>query len=155
MGELPEMIFVQQLYRIIPRAIIYALTKRKLQLQGGGKSVRAFIYASDIADGIMRATNLGLAGEAYHFSPNNFITIKQVVETVCHRVGVQYESMVELAPDRLGKDQAYLMDSAKARAKLGWSDEIDFEQGLDLTVAWIKDSMSEIEKLPLNYIHKD
>ena len=144
----------QQLYRIIPRAIIYALTNRKLQLQGGGKSVRAFIYASDIADGIMRATNLGLSGEAYHFSTDNFITIRQVVETVSHKIGVQFDSMVELAPDRPGKDQAYLMDSTKAREKLGWSDQIDFEQGVDLTVSWIKDSMSEIEKLPLNYIHK-
>ena len=144
----------QQLYRIIPRAIIYSLTNRKLQLQGGGKSVRAFIYADDIATGVMRASEFGVVGEAYHFSPADFITIRQVVETVCQKLGVQFDSMVELAPDRPGKDQAYLMDSAKSRNDLGWSDRFDFEQGVDLTIAWIKESMPEIQKLPLNYVHK-
>ena len=39
----------QQLYRIVPRTLIYALTGRKLQLHGGGTSVRAFIAADDLS----------------------------------------------------------------------------------------------------------
>jgi dTDP-glucose 4,6-dehydratase len=144
----------QQLYRIVPRTIIYALTGRKLQLHGGGTSVRAFIYAADVADGIMRALDSGRPGELYHFSPERFLTIRQVVEIICERMDVPFESLCEVSPERLGKDQAYLMDSARAREELGWTDSTSFEQGVDATIRWVKENLDEIKTLPLDYIHK-
>lgn len=144
----------QQLYRIVPRTIIYALTGRKLQLHGGGTAVRAFIAADDVAEGIMRAATAGETGEIYHFSSDRFMTIREVVEIICQRVGVPFSDMVEVAPDRAGKDQAYLMDSSKAKGHLGWSESIHFEQGVDATIRWVKDNLDEIRRLPLNYIHK-
>src|SRR5882762_10152566 len=39
----------QQLYRIVPRTVIYALLGQRLQLHGGGTSVRAFIHGGDVA----------------------------------------------------------------------------------------------------------
>lgn len=144
----------QQLYRIVPRTIIYALTGRKLQLHGGGTAVRAFIAAEDVAEGIMRAAVGGVPGEIYHFSSDRFMTIREVVEIICERVGVPFGDMVEVAADRAGKDQAYLMDSAKARTQLGWSEATSFEQGVDATIRWVRDNLDEIQRLPLNYIHK-
>ncbi len=144
----------QQLYRIVPRTIIYALTGRKLQLHGGGTAVRAFIYAADVADGIMRALDSGKPGEVYHFSPERFLTIRQVVEVICQRMDVPFDSLVEFAPDRPGKDQAYLMDSSRARKELGWAESVSFEQGIDATISWVKANLDEIKTLPLDYIHK-
>ncbi len=39
----------QQLYRIVPRTIVAAMTGQKLRLDGGGQSVRVFIHMSDVA----------------------------------------------------------------------------------------------------------
>ena len=144
----------QQLYRIVPRTIIYALTGRKLQLHGGGTSVRAFISADDVASGIMRAVEAGQPGEAYHFSSDRFLTIREVVEVICGRVGVPFEQMVEITADRAGKDQAYLMNSSRAKTELGWSETASFEQGIDATLSWVKKNLEEIQTLPLNYVHK-
>jgi dTDP-glucose 4,6-dehydratase len=144
----------QQLYRIIPRTIIYALTGRKLYLHGGGTSIRAFIHAKDVADGIMRAVNTGVAGEIYHFSPQDFYTIKEVVEIICEQVGVPFCELVELAPDRAGKDKAYLMDATRAKTELGWNDSVSLTQGVNETTKWIRDNLEEINRLPLDYIHK-
>lgn len=144
----------QQLYRIIPRTIIYALTGKKLQLHGGGTSIRAFIHGNDIADAIMCAASKGNLGDVYHFSPEKFYSIRQVVELICDHLGVAFDSLVETAPDRLGKDQAYLMDSSKARIDLGWEDKVSLPQGIDTTVQWVQDSLTEIGSLPLDYIHK-
>jgi dTDP-glucose 4,6-dehydratase len=69
-------------------------------------------------------------------------------------MGVEFSELVELAPDRPGKDQAYLMDSRKARRELGWQESVTFEEGADATIQWVKDSFDEISSLPLNYIHK-
>ena len=109
----------QQLYRIVPRTIIYALLGKQLQLHGGGTSVRAFIAGVDIADALMRSINSGVVGEAYHFSPSRFFTIRQVIEIICSRMDIDFADLVEISPDRPGKDQAYLMDSVKLVEILG------------------------------------
>ena len=44
----------QQLYRIIPRALLSARTGESMQLHGGGHSVRAFIHIKDV----VRATGV-------------------------------------------------------------------------------------------------
>jgi dTDP-glucose 4,6-dehydratase len=62
--------------------------------------------------------------------------------------------MVEVSPDRPAKDQAYLMDSSRARAELDWNDNVAFEQGVDHTIAWVRRNLQEIQRLPQNYIHK-
>lgn len=144
----------QQLYRIVPRTIIYGLLGKKLQLHGGGTSVRAFISGVDMADAVMRSIDTGVIGEAYHFSPERFLTIREIIEIICSRMDVGFEDLVEIAPDRPGKDQAYLMDSKKARRELGWQESHTFEEGVDDTLHWVKNSIDEISTLPLNYIHK-
>ncbi|MBY6266473.1 NAD-dependent epimerase/dehydratase family protein (plasmid) [Azospirillum sp. 412522] len=144
----------QQLYRIVPRTIICALTGRKLKLHGGGVSVRAFIHSDDVADAIVRTIDHGRTGEIYHFSPERFFTIREVVEIICQRIGIAFESVAEVAPDRPAKDQAYLMDSTRARAELGWRDSVAFERGVDATIAWVRDNLAEIERLPQDYLHK-
>jgi len=144
----------QQLYRIVPRTIIYALSGKKLQLHGGGTSVRAFICGADVADALMRTIDSGVVGDAYHFSPERFLSIRKVIEVICERMDIEFSELVELAPDRPSKDQAYLMDSTKARSTLGWQESVTFEHGVDQTVQWVKESIDEISSLPLNYIHK-
>jgi dTDP-glucose 4,6-dehydratase len=144
----------QQLYRIVPRTIICALLGRKLQLHGGGTSVRAFIFGDDVADAVFRSAEAGAIGEMYHFSPEKFLTIRHVVEIICQRLGVAFSDIAEVGPERPSKDQAYLMDASKARNILGWRESVTFEQGIDQTIRWVKASLAEIHGLPLNYMHK-
>lgn len=144
----------QQLYRIVPRAIIYSLLGKRLQLHGGGTSIRAFIYSSDISDAICKSINLGKPGECYHFSSQNFMTIRKVIEIICDELGVNFGDLVQIVSDRPGKDHAYLMNSEKARNDLGWNDSTSFENGIHETVKWVRDSLEEIKRLPLDYVHK-
>jgi len=144
----------QQLYRIIPRTIIYALLGKKLQLHGGGKAVRAFICGSDVADAIVRAISDGVPGEVYHFSPEDFHTIRDVVTAVTTALKVDFDSIVEVAPDRPSKDQAYLMDASRARKELNWRPLVDLRSGIEKTAEWVKANLEEIKTLPLDYVHK-
>ena len=144
----------QQLYRIVPRTIISALTGRRLPLHGGGTSIRAFIYSTDVADGIMRAIVSGAPGEIYHLSPRRFMRIREVVELICRRLGVPFESLVEVTDERPAKDAAYLMNSERARRELAWSDSVSFEEGVDRTITWAQANLDEIRTLPWSYVHK-
>lgn len=144
----------QQLYRIIPRTILAVLLGEKLQLHGGGHSVRAFIHLDDVADATFRVMQSGVPGEAYHISTDRFISIRDLVVMICQRMGASFEQCVEVVGDRPGKDAAYLLDSSKCRRELGWSDSVNLEQGIDEVIAWARQWIDEIKKHPLTYIHK-
>lgn len=144
----------QQLYRIIPRTILFFLTGRKLQLHGGGHSVRSFIHIRDVSDGTLRIMRAAPAGEVYHLSTTRNISVREVVELIATRLGVTFEEHVEVVGERPGKDSAYLLDSSKARTTLRWQDAMSLEAGIDETIAWIRDNLAEILAQPMDYLHK-
>jgi len=144
----------QQLYRIIPRTVLFFLTGRKLQLHGGGESVRSFIHIEDVADGTWKAAQNGQAGEIYHFSTSRNISVRSLVEMIAGQMGVSFGDHVEVVGERLGKDSAYLLDSTKARDTLDWVDHVSLEQGIEETIAWVRDNLEAIISQPLDYIHR-
>lgn len=144
----------QQLYRIVPKTILVALTGKKLQLHGGGTSIRAFIHARDVASALLLVLEKGVAGETYHFSTAEFLSIRQVVERILIQLGIDFDKTVEVAADRPGKDQAYLMDASKAARELGWKPRFGFDEGVAQTVSWIKGNLDAMRTLPWDYAHK-
>jgi dTDP-glucose 4,6-dehydratase len=144
----------QQLYRIIPRAMLYARLGKKMHLHGGGHSVRSFIHMSDVADATYRIAMRGVPGESYHISTAHTVSIRGLVEKICEMTGTPFEGLAVVAEDRLGKDQAYLLDSGKIRSELNWSDRVSLQKGLQETLAWVDSNLDILEKLPADYIHK-
>ena len=144
----------QQLYRIIPRAILYFMLGKKLQLHGGGHSVRSFIHIHDVADGTLRVAQIGKPGEIYHLSTIRNISVRSLVQMITEQMELSFEDNIEDVGERLGKDAAYLLDSTKAREVLGWKDQISLEQGIEETIAWVRDNLEELKKQPSDYIHK-
>ena len=144
----------QQLYRIIPRTVMAVLTAEKLQLQGGGHSVRSFIHLDDVADATLRIADSGMPGETYHISTSRFVSIRELVELICVRMGAEFSDVAEVVEDRPGKDAAYLLDSTKCRKQLGWNDHVGLEEGIDSVIAWARARQLELELQPLTYQHK-
>jgi len=144
----------QQLYRIIPRTIMAVLTGEKLQLHGGGHSVRAFIHLDDVADATLRVMLDGISGSAYHISTDRFISIRDIVALICQAMGSSFEETVEIVDDRPGKDAAYLLDSSKCKEELGWKDKVSLEDGIDDVIKWARKFEMELREQPLKYIHK-
>jgi len=144
----------QPLYRIVPRVIVSALTGRKIPLQGGGKSVRSFIHIEDVNSALTAIQKSGVPGGSYHISTNSLVTIRELVEIVAIKLGVDFQNLVEIAPDRPGKDFAYQLDSQKIRTEMLWDESISLSQGIDMTIDWAKENLEELSKMPLDYIHR-
>ena len=144
----------QQLYRIIPRAVLFFLTGRKLQLHGGGVSVRSFIHIEDVAEGTWKAAQNGPPGEIYHLSTSRNISIRSLVEMIAAQMRIAFDEHVEIVGERLGKDSAYLLDNSKARETLGWLEHVSLEDGIEETIAWVRNNLDVINSQPLDYIHK-
>jgi dTDP-glucose 4,6-dehydratase len=144
----------QQLYRIIPRSILAAIGGQKLRLDGGGVSVRVFIHMRDVSDATLRVALNGTLGECYHISGYELVSIRQLVETILHRLDRRFEDCVEVGPERPGKDTAYTLDSFKLRSELGWRDRISLVEGIDDVIAWAERFKDALPGLPAKYEHK-
>lgn len=144
----------QQLYRIIPRAMLCARLGKKMRLDGGGKSIRSFIHIRDVADATFRIALNGRIGETYHISTREYLSIRTLVEKIANLTEVAFADLAEISEDRLGKDQAYLLESQKLRQELGWSDTVNLESGLSDTLSWVDSNLQILQEQNADYIHK-
>jgi dTDP-glucose 4,6-dehydratase len=144
----------QQLYRIIPRTILFIKLGQQLHLHGGGHSTRSFIHIDDVAAATLAIAQRAPAGECYHLSTDRFVSIRDLVAMICDMMGADFSKVVTVTEDRPGKDAAYLLDSAKARTALGWRDTITLEKGIQETITWVDRHFAELKREPLDYIHK-
>lgn len=144
----------QQLYRIIPRAIFFILSGRRLPLHGGGRSLRSFIHIRDVALGTYLVMKEGTVGDIYHLSTDRIDSVRSLVELITSRMGVSFAEAVEETGERLGKDQSYQLDSSKAREELGWKDSVGLEDGIEDTIGWVKENMDVLKNQNSEYVHK-
>ena len=144
----------QQLYRIIPKTILSALTGKKLSLHGGGKSIRSFIHINDVSTALTAIMNTGEVGQSYHISTNEMISIFELVQELASLLGVEVDHLIEQGPERAGKDFAYQLSSEKIRNELGWCNQVTLGKGLEDTLAWAKSNLDTLKALPDTYEHK-
>jgi dTDP-glucose 4,6-dehydratase len=144
----------QPLYRIIPRALFLARTGNKLSLDGGGKSIRSFIHIEDVVLATFKIMLDGKIGSCYHISTNDLITIKDLVIKISELTNINFNKLVQMSPERMGKDTAYMLDSTFLRSDLNWKPKIDLDRGLADTLKWIDRNFQKLKKQPKNYEHK-
>jgi dTDP-glucose 4,6-dehydratase len=143
----------QQLFKIIPRTVIYLKLGKTIELHGGGHAVNSFIHVRDVARGVMQAAERGIPG-TYHFTVAGDQTIADIVRQICICMGQDFESSTRTVGERLGRDARYWLDCSKAKRELGWMPEVDFEWGVREVIEWVEENWQEIQREPLVYIHK-
>ncbi len=145
----------QQLYRIIPRTIIYLKLRKKIQLHGGGNTNRSFIHIRDVARATLKVAQSGGNGEVYHISPDDDeISIRNLVKTICNLMGHDFESSVEIVDQNFGQDSRYSISSTKLINELNWKTNETLLGGIEEMISWIDSNWSIISNMPLEYIHK-
>ena len=145
----------QQLYRIIPRTIIYLKMRKKIKLHGKGESKRSFIHIKDVVEAIHRIIKFGKIGEVYHVAPKaNEISIYKIVKLICNIMGYDFNLCVKLISENYGQDEVYKLNSKKIRDLNNWSEQISLKDGINETIEWVNFNWEIIKKMPLEYLHK-
>lgn len=144
----------QQLYRIIPKTILSILSGQRLPLHGGGYSERSFIHIDDVSSATWQIANEAKAGEIFHIATKSTVSIRELVQLLCTRLGVEFAEIVNETEDRVGKDAAYLLGSDKLRKELAWSDQISLDEGLTQVIQWVQNNFKQLSELPWVYQHK-
>ena len=143
----------QQLYRIIPRTIIYSILGKKLSLDGGGQSKRSFIHIHDVCSALSVLIKKGKLGETYHISTNKIVSIKKLVELILNKMKIKKNKIIKKSIERKSKDMRYMLCTKKIR-NLGWKDKISLDNGLEQTIKWIDHNFKILKKCSLKYNHK-
>lgn len=141
----------QQLYRILPRAVVCGLSGRKLPLHGGGVAKKSYIHARDLAVAIHLVAQKAALGKVYNVGPKDPIAIRDLVELAAKAMGIDFKTLCEVTPPRFGEDWVYWLDSSLIQKELGWQPRIGLEQGVKEMVAWGRKYLPQLVDLPQTY----
>src|SRR3954468_3987587 len=142
----------QLLHRVVPKAILCGLTGQKLPLQGGGKAEKSYIHARDLGRANQLVAEKAPLGTVYNAGPAEPTSIRRVVELCAEALGMPFEQLCEMAPDRLGQDSRYWLDSTAIKRDVGWEPQIGWGEGLGEMVAWGRKYLDQLKAWPKDYV---
>jgi len=126
----------QQVWRVLPRAVLCGITGQKLPLEGGGLVKKSYLHARDLANAIHLVTHKGHPGEIYNVGPNNPSTIVSLIQIIADQLEMELNQLCEITPGRVGEDNQYWLNSDKIKADVGWVKEVTLEKGIEALISW-------------------
>ena len=138
----------QQLYRVIPRAILSCKSEIKMSLHGDGASTRSFLHVDDMVDATIKICERGEPGETYHISDTKLISIKSLIELIAKEFELRLDQVATTTNERLGKDSSYKLSASKLRKDLNWEPKRSLDSGLKETILWVEKYYEELKDLP-------
>ena len=143
--------------KLIPLAITSLLTGGEIPIYGDGKNIRDWLYVEDHARGIEAVLLKGVPGEVYNIGGENEWDNLALIRELCTRLDAIFAenpalaAQFPLAPpskgeasldrirfvqDRAGHDRRYAIDSNRITQELGFSPQVQFEEGIAKTIQW-------------------
>lgn len=128
---------------VIPTIITQALAKDEIKL-GNLTTTRDFTFVADTVRGFLCAAEAeGVEGQVFNLGTGQEISIGDLANRIVERVG----KTVRVAEDsrRLRPEASEVMrllsDNSLAVQRLGWKPEFTLDQGLDETIAWVRENL--------------
>lgn len=108
-----------------------------VEVWGSGNPTRDFVYAGDVADGMLRAAEIYNTAQLVNLSSGREYSIRGVVEELVDIAGFRGE--VVWQPSRPEGQRRRLFDISKAQTELGYQAATGLREGLKTTVAWYRE----------------
>ncbi len=128
--------------KLIPTIIRNALAGKIIPIYGTGMNIRDWLYVEDHCKGLIAAITQGALGETYCLGGDNEVKNLDIARQICGILDkkipkadcTSYAEQIQFVTDRKGHDFRYAIDFSKAKSKIGWMPQIDFQTGLEKTV---------------------
>jgi dTDP-glucose 4,6-dehydratase len=125
--------------KVMPLFITNIIEGKKVPLYGNGLNVRDWLHVDDHCRGIALALTKGRAGEVYNIGGGTELTNIELTHKILKAMGVG-EEFIQPVEDRKGHDLRYSVDISKINKELGYSPQVNFEEGLEQTINWYKNN---------------
>jgi len=125
--------------KLIPKFTNQLLRNMPVTLHGDGQNTRNFLYVEDVARAFDVILHKGTIGHIYNIGGENEKPNVQVAKDLIKLLGKTdlEDELITFVPDRKFNDLRYTINSSKLH-KLGWKEEMSWEDGLRTTVEWYK-----------------
>ena len=140
--------------KLIPLFINNIINNKPLPVYGQGENVRDWLFVNDHAKAIDIIFHKGKLGDTYNIGGfnewKNIDLIKIIIKTVDRmlgRVEGTSDKLITYVTDRAGHDFRYAIDSNKLKHELGWEPSLQFEEGIEKTVAWYLSNQKWLENV--------
>ncbi len=133
----------QSMRAIIPTIIIQCLIGDTIHL-GNLHPTRDLNYVSNTVDGfLLAATEPAALGQTVNLGSGREISVGDLANLIAKMVGkpVIIESEDERLRPQCSEVERLLADNALAQKLLGWMPKVSLEEGLSLTIGWIKENL--------------
>lgn len=124
--------------KLIPLAIIHALSDLPIPLYGKGQYRRTWLYITDAVEAIYLALTQGEAGQIYNISSYDEYSNLEVVRMILDKLG-KSKQLIRFISDRPSHDRRYSLDCTKVK-NWGWEAKTDFSSGIDMTIRWYQEN---------------
>ncbi|MCI5064384.1 dTDP-glucose 4,6-dehydratase, partial [bacterium] len=126
--------------KFIPLFITRAMQDERLPVYGDGLQQRSWIHTDDHCRAILSLAESSVVGEVFNIggpreSERTNISVAQEIL----RILGKDESLLEHVTDRPAHDRKYAVESRALSELTGWKPEVEFQEGLEKTVAWYQE----------------
>jgi dTDP-glucose 4,6-dehydratase len=125
--------------KVMPLFVTNIIEGKKVPLYGNGLNVRDWLHVDDHCRGIALALTKGRSGEVYNIGGGTELTNVELTHKILEAMGVG-EEFIQPVEDRKGHDLRYSVDISKINKELGYSPQVNFEEGLLQTINWYKNN---------------
>ena len=131
--------------RIVPGTIRSILRGKRPIIRSDGQYVRDYFYIEDgaVAYTLLAqqlAKNPNLHGEAFNFSNETPVSVLEIVERITRLMDSNLKPVIMNEASNEIREQ--YLSSAKARKLLKWKPLVTLDEGLDRTITWYRDFLS-------------
>ena len=139
--------------KVIPKFILRLNKNLKCNIHGYGNQFRSFLFIDDLIKAFDIILHCGLIGETYNIGCENEYSIIDVSKKLIKKIKntENYEEWINYVEDRCFNDQRYKISNKKIK-KLGWKQEINFNQGLNKTIEWYLNNLNYWNNDTINQI---
>lgn len=127
--------------KLIPKFSLKLARNDKCTIHGSGNQIRSFLHINDVTKAFDCILHKGEVGEIYNIGTDDEYSVLDVTQKLVKMIkpGDKYENWITHVTDRDFNDQRYNISTNKLN-NLGWSQKIDFVDGLRETVEWYKNN---------------
>ncbi|HJP59127.1 MAG TPA: GDP-mannose 4,6-dehydratase, partial [Gemmatimonadaceae bacterium] len=122
------------------------LNNRPLTIFGDGSQTRDYVYVGDVARAVWMAATKSLPDKgrmdarAFNIGTGVGTSVLELAKKLQAAAGSNVP--VEFAPHRPGEQQESFVNVEKAKQLLGWTPQVDLEEGLAKSYAWFAGQMT-------------
>ncbi len=118
-------------------AIASIIDKKEVILFGKKGTIRDYLHAADIAEGIIACLEKGKNGETYNIGSGTGRSNKDVLSTIFPLATASgFRPKIKILPPRTFDVPANVLDSGKLTKHTGWTPKISFKKGTEKTWEW-------------------